>query len=177
MGSQFKFRYLRIALMIGIMLSALSIGSNAQQVNEPALGAVTGLPLPRFVSLKANEANVRRGPNQTHRIDWVLVRKGTPLQVTAEYEHWRRVRDVDGAGGWVHFKLLSNARTALVTSNRVSLYSEPSNETGVVALVEKNVIGELGACNPDWCEFSADGYKGWIRKENIWGVSANEIRE
>lgn len=140
-------------------------------------GPVTNLPLPRFVSLKASEGNVRRGPSLTHRIDWVYKRRGMPLEITAEHGHWRRVRDRDGAGGWVHYSLLSGARTVIVEQDMLSLYRRPDPDSVVVARLELGVIARLGDCGPDWCRLTADGYRGWVDKTALWGVGLEEIRE
>lgn len=157
------------------MVFTLAGAAHAQQ--SATLGPVTNLPLPRFVSLKGSNANVRRGPSQSHRIDWILTRKGTPLLVTAEFEHWRRVQDEDGAGGWIHYALLSGRRTAVVRAQRAPLHNEPTETSPTVALVERGVLGALGACNPQWCKIEVQNVAGWIRKSEIWGVSAAEIRE
>lgn len=140
-------------------------------------GAVTNLPIPRYVSLKASEGNVRRGPSLTHRIDWVFKRRDMPLQVTGEHGHWRRVMDRDGAGGWVHYALLSGVRTVIVEKDMLTLHTRPDPQTPVVAALELGVVARLGYCNIDWCSLSAGGYRGWTRKENIWGVGADELRD
>ncbi|WP_300437986.1 SH3 domain-containing protein [uncultured Mameliella sp.] len=140
-------------------------------------GPVTNLPLPRYVSLKASEGNVRRGPSLTHRIDWVYKRRGMPLEITAEHGHWRRVRDRDGAGGWVHYSLLSGARTVIVEQDMLSLYRRPDPDSVVVARLELGVIARLGDCGPDWCRLTADGYRGWVDKTALWGVGLDEIRD
>ncbi|WP_417206061.1 SH3 domain-containing protein [Antarctobacter sp.] len=140
-------------------------------------GPVTKLPLPRFVSLKASEGNVRRGPSLTHRIDWVYKRRSMPLEITAEHGHWRRVRDRDGAGGWVHYSLLSGSRTVIVEQDMLSLYQRQDPDSPVVARLELGVIARLGDCGPDWCKLTAAGYKGWADKTALWGVKPDEIRE
>ena len=140
-------------------------------------GPGTNLPLPRYVSLKASEGNVRRGPSLTHRIDWVYKRRGMPLEITAEHGHWRRVRDRDGAGGWVHYSLLSGARTVIVEQDMLSLYRRPDPDSVVVARLELGVIARLGDCGPDWCRLTADGYRGWVDKTALWGVGLDEIRD
>ncbi|MFW8596070.1 SH3 domain-containing protein [Cribrihabitans neustonicus] len=140
-------------------------------------GPVTNLPLPRFVSMKAAEGNVRRGPSLTHKIDWVFKRRSMPLEITAEYGHWRRVRDRDGAGGWVHYALLSGVRTVLVEEDMLTVHSKPDARAPVAAAFELGVVARLGACNPDWCEISAGGYRGWAPKEKLWGVAPDEVRE
>jgi SH3-like domain-containing protein len=140
-------------------------------------GQVTNLPLPRFVSMKAAEGNVRRGPSLTHRIDWVFKRRDMPLQITAEYGHWRRVQDRDGQGGWVHYSLLSGARTVIVEDKMVELYQRPDAKSPVVAALEIGVIARLGKCGPDYCELKSGGYKGWATKQHLWGIAGNEVRD
>ncbi len=142
-----------------------------------ARGPVTNLPLPRYVSLKASEANVRRGPSLTHRIDWIFKRRGMPLQVTAEFGNWRRVRDRDGAGGWIHYSLLSGVRTVLVEEDMLALRTKPDAEAPITARLELGVIARLGKCLPDWCRLKAGGYSGWAPKAALWGVDEGEIRK
>lgn len=139
-------------------------------------GPVTNLPLPRYVSLKASKAYARRGPSRTHRIDWVFTRKSMPLQVTAEYGHWRRVRDIEGAGGWVHYSLLSGVRTVIVQKDMLPLAIRP-DQTQANAHLEQGVIAKLEECTPEWCRLKAGGYKGWVLKSDLWGVTAEEIRD
>jgi SH3-like domain-containing protein len=143
--------------------------------HDPHLGAVTNLPIPRFVTLKGSQGNARRGPGLTHRIDWVFTREGMPLKITAEYEHWRRVEDVDGAGGWIHYSLLSGVRSVLVTKDMAQAYANPDERSQVVFQSELGVIGKLLACQPDWCRISVEGNKGWVRKTTIWGVDPAEV--
>jgi SH3-like domain-containing protein len=142
---------------------------------QPGIGCVTNLPLPRFVSLKGSEGNARRGPGLTHRIDWVFTRSGMPLRITAEFENWRRVEDAEGAGGWVHYSLLSGARTALVTLDMAEFRDTPSDDGTVVAQAETGVIGRIIECQPDWCRIALEGQRGWVKKSAIWGVNADEV--
>ena len=151
---------------------SIAVGAVAQE-----RGPVTGLPLPRYVSLKASEGNVRRGPALTHRIDWVLMRRGMPLEITAEYGHWRRVRDKDGAAGWVHYALLSGVRTVIIERDLLPLYIKADAKSQVQAYVEAGVVARLGACVALWCRITADGHRGWADKSALWGVSPGEIRE
>ncbi len=162
---------------LGIVAAVfLGMGTVAAQA-EQARGTVTNLPLPRFVSMKAAEANVRRGPSLTHRIDWVFKRRGMPLQVTAEYGNWRKVQDRDGAGGWVHYALLSGVRTVLVEADMQSVYTSPDTGAPVTAHFEAGVVARLGTCSIDWCRISAGGYRGWAPKSVLWGVGPDEIRD
>jgi SH3-like domain-containing protein len=140
-------------------------------------GPVTNLPLPRYVSLKVSEANARRGPSLTHRIDWVFKRRGMPLRITAEYGHWRRVQDRDGAGGWVHYTLLSGARTALVRAKMLDMRARPRPDAMVIARLEQDVIARLDTCDATWCAVSAEGYRGWTVKSALWGIEPDETLE
>ena len=140
-------------------------------------GPVTNLPLPRFVSLKADEGNVRRGPSLTHRIDWVFTRRNMPLEVTAEFGHWRKVQDREGAGGWVHYSLLSGVRTALVEEDMAALRMKPDDEAPINARAEAGVVARLGECSLDWCWVTAGGQRGWVRKTALWGVGRDEVLE
>ncbi|MCX8507735.1 MAG: SH3 domain-containing protein [Rhodobacteraceae bacterium] len=144
---------------------------------DPGLGAVTRLPVPRYVSLKSSEGNVRRGPSLEHRIDWVFRHYDMPLRVTAEFEHWRRVEDNEGQGGWIYYTLLSGVRTVLVTQPKTELHMLPSPKSALVAVAEEGVIGKLGTCETGWCEISAGGQDGWVQKSQIWGVDPDEIRD
>ena len=140
-------------------------------------GPVTNLPLPRFVSMKAAEGNVRRGPSLSHRIDWVYVRRNMPLEITAEYGHWRRVRDRDGAGGWVHYALLSGVRTVVVEQDKLLIRARPQADAPATAELGLGVIATLGRCDPKWCEIEAAGNTGWAPKTALWGVAPAELRD
>ncbi|MES2142872.1 MAG: SH3 domain-containing protein [Pseudomonadota bacterium] len=144
---------------------------------DPTKGAVTNLPVPRYVTLKTDEGNARRGPGLSNRVDWVFTRAGLPLRITAEYENWRRVEDAEGVGGWIHFRLLSGTRSILVTEDMAALRDDPRSDATVVAQAEQGVVGRLLECNPDWCRVALDGYKGWVQKTAIWGVDPGEVVE
>lgn len=143
----------------------------------PRLGPETNLPLPRYVSLKTDQGNVRRGPSLSHRIDWVFLRRDMPLRVIAEYGHWRRVVDREGVGGWVHYALISGTRTVIVDEHMLNIRTRPTEAAPATAALEAGVIARLGECNPDWCRISAGGYRGWAPKAALWGVGADEIRD
>lgn len=140
-------------------------------------GRVTNMPLPRFVSLKGDEGNARRGPSLTNRIDWVFRRRNMPLLITSEFGNWRRVEDQDGQGGWIHYSMLSSARTVVIDTNMAAIRVQPDDKAGVVAEAETGVIARLGDCVPDWCRIKADGERGWVRKADIWGADQNEQRD
>ncbi len=140
-------------------------------------GPVTSLPLPRYVTLKGSQGNARRGPSLSHRIDWVFKHSGMPLRITAEFGHWRRVEDREGAGGWVHYSLLSGVRNVIVEQEMTELHRRADPNSEVVAIAEAGAIMRLGECGPDWCELESDGIEGWAQKAGLWGVFPDEIRD
>ena len=163
-----------LAVVLAAALCLLGPGpAAAQDTAEAAVagarGPVTGLPLPRFVSLRASEARARRGPGMDHRVDWLYRRSGLPLRVTAEHGHWRRVEDIEGAGGWVHYSLISGTRTVIVTAEMAELRRKPDETSPLVARLEAGVLASLGECEAGWCQLRADGHRGWAAEAGLWG--------
>jgi SH3-like domain-containing protein len=150
----------------------------ANSVGDNPVGTVTGLPVPRFVSLKSDRVNVRSGPDKDQDVRWVYTRAGMPVEITAEYDNWRRVRDWEGAEGWVYHSLLSGRRTAVVVprgkDELVPLYADDDGKSSVVAKLQSGVLGTLKSCNGEWCHFEGKGFDGWIRQERIWGAYPHE---
>lgn len=149
----------------------------AKPPRNPNKGAVTGLPIPRYVTLKGGEGNARRGPGLTHRIDWVFTTAGTPLRITAEYENWRRVEDYEGMGGWIHFTLLSGVRGIIVTKDMAEFHVLPDAASPVAFQAEAGALAKIMTCSPDWCRVRVDGEKGWALKSDFWGVDPQEVIE
>jgi SH3-like domain-containing protein len=134
----------------------------------------SGLPVPRFVSLRSAEVNARTGPSTRYPVDWVFVRRGMPVEVTAEFDTWRRIRDWEGSEGWVHQSMLSGKRSVVVRGEVRTLRKEPGVGTAAVARVEPGVIGPLMRCKAEWCEVDFTGYRGWLRRSEVWGVQPDE---
>ncbi|MBS7534992.1 hypothetical protein KHC28_15155 [Ancylobacter sonchi] len=146
--------------------------------NAGPVGRESGLPVPRFVSIKADKVNVRSGPSRDHGVAWVFTRAGLPVEITAEFETWRRIRDSDGAEGWVYHSMLSSRRTALVgpwlKGGPTSLYASRDTKSRVAAQVEPGVLGQVSDCDGTWCRFYGDGFEGFIEQERLWGVYPGE---
>ncbi len=163
------------------VFSTLAAMALAFAIAGPAIateyGNVTKRPIPRYVSLKTDEGNARRGPSLTHRIDWVYTRRDMPLMITGEYGHWRRVEDKDGAGGWMHYSLLSGVRTVLVERSGLNLLLRPDPGAPVSAKLDRGLVARLDECLRDWCRIEVQGYRGWVPKTGLWGVDAAEIRD
>jgi len=159
-----------LLLAWGVGAAGLAVAAEGGEV----LGSATGLPLPRFVSLGADKANARTGPGKRYPISWVFVRRGWPLRVVAEFENWRKVRDLDGAEGWVHKSLLSGRRTAVVVDKTRALLSQPSDRSTPVLRAEAGVVGKLLACRTGWCRMEVAGISGWIPRDHIFGELSTE---
>ena len=132
------------------------------------------LPVPRFVSLRSNEVNMRVGPGSRYSINWVYKKEGTPVEIIQEFEDWREIRDVDGTKGWVNKQMLQGKRFAVVKSKLAVLRRAPDAKARPIIRAEARVVGKLIECDVDWCKMQIDGHKGWIEKTNIWGVYKNE---
>ncbi len=165
-------------VLAGVVLAALLVlspGMSRAQEPEGDVGPVTGFPLPRYVSIQASEAYARRGPSRSHRIDWVYERRNMPVRIIAEYGHWRRIVDRDGAGGWMHYSLLSGNRTVIVETDMLEFRQRPDTEAPVVAQAELGVIAFLDECTGTWCRISAGGHRGWVPEDALWGVDPGEV--
>jgi SH3-like domain-containing protein len=175
-GVRAAFRGL-VSLAIAAGILGVLAGA-AHAAGEVPTGSVSGLPVPRFVSLKSDRVNVRSGPNKDQEVRWVYTRAGMPVEVTAEFENWRRIRDWEGAEGWVYHSLLAGKRSAVVVptlkDDLVPLYERANVESAVVARLQSGVLGQLKSCNGLWCEFSGKGFSGWIKQERLWGAYPNE---
>lgn len=161
-------------LIIGLLLSfSFAPQSDAQETTE-SVGA-SGLPLPRFASLHTNEVNLRTGPGTRYPIEWVYVHEGVPVEITAEFEIWRRVRDWEGSEGWVHKSTLSGKRALIVTEPKRSLYKSKSIEAPVTATIEPSAVGSIKACDPVWCEVQFGDHDGYMQKKDFWGAYDAEV--
>ena len=175
------FQFLsRLLLLCGLGLALVAAGEIVLASPLQAGGIVgkSGLQVPRFVSLKAGRVNVRVGPGEDYKIAWVFTRTGLPIEVIQEYDTWRRIRDSDGAVGWVFNSLLSGKRTAVVTpwtkAEAQPLRSGAGPEAAITAYLEPGVMGTVERCTGTWCRIRGKGFDGWIQQDRLWGVYPNE---
>jgi SH3-like domain-containing protein len=155
--------------------------ASAQQVGvrpadlPPPLRKGTGLPLPRFATVRSDETNVRAGPGSRYPIEWVFKRRAMPVEIVAEYENWRKIRDWQGAGGWVHQSLLTGKRSVTVSAKEAILYKTPATSATEVARLQTEVICLVKSCNGDWCRVQIGPHVGWIERARVWGVYKGEV--
>lgn len=161
-------------LLAGLLLLAAANQAAAQERAAAESVGASGLPLPRFVSIRADRANMRTGPGEQYPILWVYVRPGLPLEIIGEYGPWRRVRDWDGTAGWMHRALLSGDRTALISGGTRTLRRDAATTAAPVLRAEPGVIGEIRECNDGWCRLEIGNRAGWLPRSEIWGTYENE---
>jgi SH3-like domain-containing protein len=165
---------LTVVLLGATVDSSYAVRDTSKDVNVGA----SGLPVPRYVSLKSDHVNVRAGPTKDNDVAWVYTKVGLPVEITAEYENWRRVRDSEGAEGWVYHSLLSGRRTAVVTMKNkddlAAIYDSPDAKSAVAARLQCGVVAQVKRCNNGWCRVIGTGFDGWIEQQRLWGVYADE---
>ncbi len=167
---------LRSALT-ALTLALTFVAARASQ-NVPV--GPSGLPLPRFVSLKASKANLRVGPGLNYSVEWTYLKPGLPMEITQEFDNWRKVRDADGAEGWINESLLSGRRTGIVApwnkgkDATIDLRAGPQDSASAVAILEPGVVGSIDACNGHWCEMTFKGHTGWVDQSLVWGAYPDE---
>ena len=134
----------------------------------------TGLPIPRFVSLKGNEVNLRRGPSLDYKIDWVYKRKHLPLMIISEFGHWRKVTDFEGYTGWIYKDLLSGSRYIIVNKEETLLRNKATFDSLGKAILKREVIAKLIDCEGLWCFIRIRNMRGYVLAEDIWGISIDK---
>jgi len=167
-----------VAIWLAAALAAPCALALAVQNARAGDTATSGLPVPRFVSLKTDRVNVRGGPDKDHDVVWIYTRVGLPVEITAEFENWRRIRDSDGTEGWVYHSMLSGKRTAIVQLKSKTdlgpLYAEPDAQSAVTAELQPGVLGSIKRCTGTWCRLAGEGFDGWIEQNRLWGVYPDE---
>ena len=168
-----RFRSVVFAACVSC-LSAITTAALAKD----AAPTTSVLPVPRYVSLKSDHVNVRAGPTKDNDVAWVYTRSGLPVEITAEFENWRRVRDSEGAEGWVYHSLLSGRRTAVITmksrDDLALLYERADSTSSVTARLQAGVVAQVRQCASGWCRVAGNGFDGFIEQQRLWGVYADE---
>lgn len=169
----------RLATVLALVLACAPIEALAQSASK----GPSGLPLPRFVSLKSKKVNLRVGPGTSYAASWMYLKAGLPVEIIQEYDNWRKIRDADGTEGWVNQALLSGQRTAVTApwmrgkgdTVFVNMRRDPQANSTLVARLEPGVVVKLSECNGDWCEADYEGTEGWISQGEIWGAYPAEV--
>src|SRR5262245_52281841 len=158
-----------LALQTGLAAGQSPSSPPPREAPPPA-----GVNLPRFVSLRSDEVNLRTGPGVRYPVEWVLQRRHMPVEVLAEFENWRKIRDWQGTEGWVHQSMLSGRRYAIVQGETRAIRRQADLNSPAVARLEPGVVAQIVECKDQWCRLDASGFKGWLPRTEFWGVYANE---
>ncbi len=167
---------LRTLAVRALLAAALLASGPAMAANNTDSGGETGQRLPRFVSLRATQVNLRSGPGVRYPIEWVYLQRDLPVEVIQEFDHWRKIRDWEGTEGWVHRSMLSGNRAIRIVGPVAPLRAQPQAESPIVAQLEGGVVGKLTTCpeNSTYCRVEAGGYAGWLPRAAFWGVYRGE---
>jgi SH3-like domain-containing protein len=180
-----RFLSLRLALCASLLGLAFSAGGAVSPATQDAFAQAvgpnrSGLPIPRFVSLKSSRVNLRIGPGRSYPVDWMYLKSGLPVEVIQEYDNWRRVRDSEGTEGWINQSLLSGKRSGIAApwfkgkEAPIQMRSAPADDARLVASIEPGAMGEIETCDGNWCQMRFDRTKGWVPQALIWGAYPNE---
>jgi len=170
-------------VIVMALLAALSLGAGAAvaadtPAERPGAGAdvppAAGGTLPRYASLRSDEVNLRTGPGVRYPVEWVLQRRHMPVEILAEFENWRKVRDWQGTEGWVHQSMLSGRRFAIITGEIRALHRQADPNSPAVARLEPGVVAQVMECKDQWCRLDVNGFKGWATRSEFWGVYPSE---
>jgi SH3-like domain-containing protein len=168
---------MRIFIILSLLFAGVVLNGGYAPVwaaGETKKRAPSGLKLPRFVSLHADEVNVRAGPGVRYPVKWVFVRRRLPVEITAEFETWRKIRDSSGAEGWVHRAMLSGRRSIVVVDKQTTMRRLPKTDSPAIARLNPGIVAQIERCDPVWCSVETQGYDGWIRRDDVWGLYKNE---
>ncbi|MCO5732866.1 SH3 domain-containing protein [Rhizobium sp. SSA_523] len=172
-----------VALLLALTATVFGAIGDVYPVHAQGTSkGASGLPLPRFVSLKSRRVNIRIGPSTDYAVAWMYLKEGLPMEIIQEYDNWRRVRDADGTEGWVNQALLSGERTAVAAPWMkgkgkdifVNMRREPQTSAAIAARLEPGVIVRIKECNGTWCRAEAGSAEGWVSQSEIWGAYPGE---
>lgn len=172
MGLSLQFIFHRKFPVFSFVMMSVIVFQSGHGIAD--LGRETGLQVPRFVSLSSNKINVRAGPGRRYPIKWIFQRKNLPVKIIAESDTWRKIKDHEGVEGWVHQRMLSGRRWAIILNETTLIRKDKTNSAPGVARFEAGVVASLKECSKEWCLIEASSYSGWLHSNKIWGVSSNE---
>ena len=170
-----KFKLFSKVFVIAVVINLFLIVNVFSASSTSKISKKTGLPLPRFVSLKSNKVNLRRGPGLDYKIDWVYKRKHLPLMIVSEFGHWRQVIDFEGYSGWIYKDLLSGSRYIIVNNEETLLRNKATFDSLGKAILKRELVAKLIDCEGLWCFIRIRNMRGYVLAEHIWGISIDTM--
>ncbi len=168
-------------LLSAIFIAGITSTTYSQETEdkkeETSVGEVTGLAIPRYVSMKASRGYARKGSHRNYAVNWEFTKAGIPFRVLDEDGSWRLIETQGGVGGWMYHALLSGKRTVLITNDNTPIMALPEENSKILALAEAKIIGTVLKCELHWCEIEVKTFNGWVHKNNLWGVDPDEVIE
>jgi SH3-like domain-containing protein len=161
---------MRIFLFLSVCFCLLAGIAHAQEAS------MDNLPLPRWAVIAVDEINLRTGPGKRYPIDWVIKKKGLPVEITQEFDSWRLIHEPGGSSGWVNRTMMSSVRNVMIQHDQ-TMFAKPDETTRIIARLQKGVVGRAVTCTPVWCRLKVESYEGWVPKDTLWGVYPQESFE
>lgn len=161
-------------LPAALVLLPAAVGSFAAMAQERQVARTTEGESTRFASLRADDVNVRAGPGVRYPVKWKFVQRNMPVQIVAEYDTWRKIRDWEGAEGWVHRAMLSSRRSLIVVGQGQTMRKDATDDSAAVARLATGYVVTVTRCGREWCEVEAGGYEGWVKRDHVWGILPGE---
>jgi SH3-like domain-containing protein len=165
---------LRGFLPAALVLLPAAMGLSAGMAQERQVARTTEGENTRFASLRADDVNVRAGPGVRYPVKWKFVQRNMPVQIVAEYDTWRKIRDWEGAEGWVHRAMLSSRRSLIVVGQGETMRKDATDDSAAVARLASGYVVTVSSCGREWCEVEAGGYEGWVKRDHVWGIFPGE---
>lgn len=166
---------LKTILFFVSVVCVLFFMQGAMADSQPSEMKGTGLPLPRFVSISSDKAYVRSGPAPRYPVKWIYKKSGLPVEVTQEFDVWRKIKDINGDEGWINRALLSDRRYIIVKADSaIDMRERAGEDARVMARLEPGVIASLSKCDQRWCSVTSGGFSGWVERKFLWGIYARE---
>ena len=123
-----------------------------------------------FLTLRYDKVNLRQGPSREYPVKIFYKKKFLPVLIQDQSDNFRKIKDHENNTGWIHISQLSKKKAAIVSSDRLIMFNSPTIYSTPIVILQKGRLAQIIKCKNDWCKVKADKYKGWLKKENLWGL-------
>ena len=123
-----------------------------------------------FRTLRNDKVNLRQGPSFDYPVKIFYKKKFLPVLIQDHSDNFRKIRDHENNTGWVHISQLSKKKAAIVIDDNSILFNDSTIYSNPVAILKKGRLVKINKCKDNWCKIKTDEFKGWVKKENLWGL-------